>query len=116
MARKPSYFEAEDIVIRRLILAHPRDYARFLEEAKAELPSKPCKGCAYLGADALELADLLGHDKQGHQAARALYSNKIRSVTDLRRALQDDELQYLRGQGLGIGGLQRIHDRMRYLG
>ena len=28
----------------------------------------------------------------------------------------DYELQYLRGQGLGIGGLQRIHDRMRHLG
>ncbi|GAA2523990.1 hypothetical protein GCM10010276_89010 [Streptomyces longisporus] len=37
MAR-PSFFEAEGIAIRRLILAHPKDYARLLEEATAELP------------------------------------------------------------------------------
>ncbi|MFI1840105.1 hypothetical protein [Streptomyces olivaceoviridis] len=29
---------------------------------------------AYLGAAALELADLLGHDQQGHRVHRALWS------------------------------------------
>lgn len=63
MARwSPSYFEAEDIAVRRLIAAHPEDYNRLLAEARAELPGEPCESCSYLGAAALELADLMGHD------------------------------------------------------
>ncbi|MEJ8645356.1 hypothetical protein WKI68_37375 [Streptomyces sp. MS1.HAVA.3] len=117
MARwRPSYFEAEDAAIRRLIAAHPEDYNRLLEEAKADLPQEPCESCAYLGAAALELADLLGHDKQGHQVHRALWSDRIRSVEGLLRVLDGDVgLYYLHGQGLGIGGLERIHDRVRRL-
>ncbi|MEU3862900.1 hypothetical protein AB0F03_37410 [Streptomyces sp. NPDC028722] len=114
MARwKPSYFQAEDIAVRRLISAYPYEYQRLLAQAKAELPTEPCEGCAYLGADALELADLLGHDKQGHQAHRALWSEQIRSVDALLRVLDGDlGLYYLHGQGLGNGGLERIHDRV----
>ncbi|MFJ1732984.1 hypothetical protein [Streptomyces sp. NPDC088254] len=55
MARwEPTYFEAEDIAVRRLISAHPEEYKRLLSEAKAELPADPCRQCAYLGAAALE--------------------------------------------------------------
>lgn len=117
MARwKPTYFQAEDIAVRRLIAAHPGDYHRLLQEAKAELPVEPCESCAYLGADAMELADLLGHDKQGHQVHRALWSHQIRSVEGLLSALDGDlGLYYLHGQGLGVGGLERIHDRVRLL-
>ncbi|MEU8034884.1 hypothetical protein AB0C13_41355, partial [Streptomyces sp. NPDC049099] len=60
---EPSYFQAEDIAIRRLVSAHPDENQRLLAEAKAELPTEPCEDCAYLGADALKLADLLGSDK-----------------------------------------------------
>jgi hypothetical protein len=117
MARwEPSYFQAKDIAVRRLISAHPEDYRRFLQEAKADLPAEPCEGCAYLGAAALELADLLGHDKQGHQAFRALWSHQIHSVAGLLAALDGDlGLYYLHGQGLGTGSLERIHDRLRHL-
>ncbi|MCX4516033.1 hypothetical protein OHA27_38765 [Streptomyces sp. NBC_01619] len=96
--------------------AHPDDYHRLLDQAKAELPAEPCESCAYLGAEALELADLLGHDKQGHQAFRALWSEQIRSVDALLRVIDGDlGLYYLHGQGLGHGGLERIHDRVRRL-
>ncbi|MER5720352.1 hypothetical protein [Streptomyces sp. NPDC002132] len=117
MARwEPTYFEAEDIAVRRLISAHPEEYERLLSEAKAELPSEPCRQCPYLGAAALELADLLGHDKQRHQAQRALWSHQIRSVAALPAALDGDlGLYYLHGQGLGTGGLERVHDRVRQL-
>ncbi|GLW19904.1 hypothetical protein Stsp01_66470 [Streptomyces sp. NBRC 13847] len=78
--------------------------------------AEPCESCAYLGADALELADLLGHDKQGHQLLRTLWSDRIRSVDDLLHALDGDPgLYYLHGQGLGPIGLERIHDRIRRL-
>jgi hypothetical protein len=117
MARwKPSYFQAQDIAAQRLISAHPDEYQRLLQQATAELPTEPCESCAYLGAEALELADLLGHDKQGHQAHRALWSEQIRSVDELLRTLDGDlGLYYLHGQGLGSGGLERIHDRVRRL-
>ncbi|MFE3470031.1 hypothetical protein, partial [Streptomyces sp. NPDC059185] len=117
MARwRPSYFEAEDVAIRRLIAAHPEDYNRLLEEAKADLPQGPCESCSYFGAGALELGDLLGHDRQGHQVHRALWSNRIRSVDELLRVLHGDVgLYYLHGQGLGTGGLERVHDRVRRL-
>ncbi|MCX4826869.1 hypothetical protein OG883_45365 [Streptomyces sp. NBC_01142] len=113
---KPSYFQAEEIAVRRLTSAHPEEYHRLLQEAKAELPTESCESCAYLGADALELADVLGHDEQGHQVLRALWSEQIRSVDELLRALDGDlGLYYLHGQGLGSGGLERIHDRVRRL-
>ncbi|MFF4205704.1 hypothetical protein ACFYZ8_34210 [Streptomyces sp. NPDC001668] len=117
MARwEPGYFQAEDIAVRRLISAHPEDYQRFLVEAVADLPAEPCESCAYLGAAALQLADLLGHDRQGHQAFRALWSHQILSVAHLLAALDGDlGLYYLHGQGLGAGGLERIHDRVRRL-
>lgn len=117
MARwKPSFFQAEATAVRRLIAAHPDEYHRLLDQAKAELPVEPCESCAYLGAEALELANLLGHDKQGHQVHRALWSEQIRSVDALLRVLDGDlGLYYLHGQGLGHGGLERIHDRVRRL-
>jgi hypothetical protein len=117
MARwEPSYFEAQDIAARRLIEAHPQEYHRFLQEAMAELSAEPCESCAWLGAPALELADLLGHDTQGHRAFRALWSHQILSVAALLAALDDDlGLYYLHGDGLGRGGLERIHDRVRRL-
>jgi hypothetical protein len=117
MARwEPSYFEAQDIATRRLVESHPEEYHRLVQEAKAELPTEPCEGCAYLGAAALELADLLGHDKQGHQAFRALWSHQIRSLAALLAALDGDlGLYYAHGQGLGSGSLERIHDRVRRL-
>ncbi|MER5373410.1 hypothetical protein [Streptomyces sp. NPDC002553] len=65
MARwEPTCFEAEDIAVRRLISAHPEEYERLLSEANAELPAESCRQCTYLGAAALELADLLGHDSR----------------------------------------------------
>ncbi|MFJ8948403.1 hypothetical protein ACIRG4_35175 [Streptomyces sp. NPDC102395] len=111
MARwEPTYFEAENIAVRRLISE------RLLSEAKAELPAEPCRQCAYLGAAAREPADLLGHDKQGHQVQRALWAHQIRSVAALLTALDGDlGLYYLHGQGLGTGGLERVHDRVRQL-
>jgi hypothetical protein len=117
MARwRPSYFQAEDIAVRRLISAHREEYHNLLVQAKAELPGESCEGCAYLGAEALELADFLGHDKQGHQVLRALWPEQIRSVSELLRALDGDlGLYYLQGQGLGHGGLARIHARVRRL-
>jgi hypothetical protein len=117
MARwRPVSLVAEDIAARRLIVAHPEEYHRLLQEAKDELPGEPCESCAYLGAAALELADLLGHDKQGHQVHRALWSNQIRSVEELLHILDGDVgLYYLHGEGLGRGGLERIHDRVRRL-
>ncbi|PCG87111.1 hypothetical protein CIB93_04490 [Streptomyces sp. WZ.A104] len=117
MARwEPSYFQAQDIAVRRLISAHPDEYEHLLDEAKADLPAEPCPECAYLGAAALELADLLGHDRQGHQVQRALWSHQIRSVAALLAALDGDlGLYYLHGDGLGAGGLERVHDRLRHL-
>ncbi|MER6686202.1 hypothetical protein [Streptomyces olivaceoviridis] len=117
MARwKPSFLEAEDAAVRRLIAAHPDEYRHLLDEAKAELPVEPCGSCAYLGAAALELADLLGHDQQGHRVYRALWSEQIRSVDDLLRVLDGDlGLYNLHGWGLGKRGLERIHDRVRRL-
>ncbi|MFE5709642.1 hypothetical protein ACFQ7J_02260 [Streptomyces sp. NPDC056501] len=80
------------------------------------MPGKPCDSCAYLGADALELADLLGHDRQGHQVHRALWAGQILSVPELLRVLDGDVgLHYLHGQGLGQDGLERIHDRVSRL-
>ncbi|MFF7858627.1 hypothetical protein [Streptomyces sp. NPDC007904] len=107
MARwEPGYFQAQDTATRRLIEAHPEEYQHLVEKAKAELPAaEPCEICAWLGVDALELADLLGHDKQGHQAFRALWSHQILSVAALLAALDDDlGLYYLHGRGLGAGG------------
>ncbi|MFI1312864.1 hypothetical protein ACH4TS_22380 [Streptomyces albidoflavus] len=117
MARwEPSYFQAQDIAVRRLISAHPDEYERLLDEAKAHLSAEPCAECAYPGAAALELADLLGHDRQGHQVQRALWSHEIRTVAALLAALDGDlGLYYLRGDGLGAGGLERVHDRVRRL-
>ncbi|MGW1606128.1 hypothetical protein [Streptomyces eurythermus] len=117
MARwKPSLLEAEDAAVRRLIAAHPDEYRHLLDEAKAGLPVEPCESCAYLGAAALELADLLGHDQQGHRVYRALWSEQIRSVDDLLRVLDGDlGLYYVHGWGLGKRGLERIHDRVRRL-
>jgi hypothetical protein len=49
MARwKPSYFQAQDIAAQRLISAHPDEYQRLLQQARAELPEEPCGSCAYL--------------------------------------------------------------------
>lgn len=111
-----SYFQARDIAVRRLISAHPGEYERLLDAAKAGLPAESCEQCAYLGAAALELADLLGHDLQGHLVHRALWSHQIRSVAALIAALDGDlGLYYLRGDGLGTGGLERVHDRLRRL-
>ncbi|MER5312612.1 hypothetical protein ABT034_33085 [Streptomyces sp. NPDC002773] len=117
MARwEPSYFQAQDIAVRRLISAHPDEYRHLLDAAKADLSAEPCPECAYLGAAALELADLLGHDRQGHQVQSALWSHQIRSVAALLAALDGDlGLYYLRGDGLGAGGLERVHDRVRRL-
>jgi hypothetical protein len=117
MARwEPSCLQARDAAVRRLIDAHPADYRRLLAEARAELPDEPCEGCAYLGAAGLELADLLGHDRQGHRVQRALWSHRIHSIAALLAALDgDDGLYYLHGDGLGAGGLERIHDRVRRL-
>ncbi|MFE9254136.1 hypothetical protein [Streptomyces sp. NPDC006879] len=117
MARwEPSYFQAQDIAVRRLVSAHPDEYLHLLDEAKADLPAEPCEQCAYLGAAALELADLLGHDLQGHLVHRALWSHQIRSVAALLAALDGDlGLYYLHGDGLGTGGLERVHDRVRQL-
>ncbi|MFC9706504.1 hypothetical protein ACFTWD_38105 [Streptomyces sp. NPDC056943] len=96
--------------------AHPQEYHRLLAEAESELPGQPCDSCAYLGADALELADLLGHDRQGHQVHSALWAGQILSVAELLRVLDGDVgLHYLHGQGLGQGGLERIHDRVTRL-
>lgn len=107
MARwRPSYFQATDIAVRRLISAHPEDYNRLLEEAKHELPQGPCESCAYFGAATLELADLLGHDKQGHQVFRALWSSQIHSMEELLRAVDGDlGLHYLHARaGHGRAG------------
>ncbi|MGW2100198.1 hypothetical protein ACWCPX_21320 [Streptomyces olivaceoviridis] len=50
-----------------------------------------CGGAdAYLGAAALELADLLGHDQQSHRVHRALWPEQSRSVDDLPRVLDGD--------------------------
>ncbi|MEV7684056.1 hypothetical protein AB0O64_36805 [Streptomyces sp. NPDC088341] len=114
----PGYFEPEDIAIRRLLCAHAEEYNRLLEEAEGELPNEgSCESCACLGSAALELSDVLGHDKQGHQTFRCLYgAGQIHDVDGLRRALELDlGLSHLRGQGLGAGGLERIHDSMRRL-
>lgn len=113
----PASLEAEGAAIRRLIAARPEEYNRLLEETRGEVPQEPSESCACLGATALELADLLGHDRQGHQVHRALWSNQIRSVEELLRVLNEDVgLYHLHGQGLGRGGLARIHDRVRRLG
>ncbi|MEV5279683.1 hypothetical protein ACFYMW_25455 [Streptomyces sp. NPDC006692] len=124
MARwKPSFFQAKDIAVPRLISAHPEEYRRLRREATAELPIEPCEGCAYLGADALDLgadaldlADLLGHEKQGNQAFWALWSSQILGVNELLRALDGDlGLHILHAMGLGHGGLEHIHGRVRWL-
>ncbi|MER8048120.1 hypothetical protein [Streptomyces sp. NPDC094032] len=94
----------------------PDEYERLPKDAKVDVPAEPCVECAYLGAAALELADLLGHDRQGHQVQRALWSYRIRSTAALLAALDGDlGLYYLRGQGLGTGGLERVHNRLRRL-
>ncbi|MEV6332626.1 hypothetical protein [Streptomyces sp. NPDC051909] len=112
----PSYFQAHDIAVRRLVSAHPDEYEHLLDEARADLPAEPCAECAYLGAAALELADLLGHYVQGHWVQSALWSHEIRSVAALHAALDGDlGLYYLHGDGLGAGGLERVHDRVRRL-
>jgi hypothetical protein len=72
---EPSYFPAQDIAVRCLFSAHPGEYERLLDEAKAELSAEPFAGCVYLGAAALELADLLGHDLQGHLVQSVLWSH-----------------------------------------
>ncbi|WP_331746030.1 hypothetical protein [Streptomyces sp. NBC_00872] len=65
----------------------------------------------------MELADFLGHDKQGHQTFRCLYgAGQIRDVDELRQVLNVDlGLSHLHGQGLGAGGLELIPDSIRRL-
>ncbi|MDV5142884.1 hypothetical protein R1T08_00715 [Streptomyces sp. SBC-4] len=116
MTWSPASLVARDNAVQRLIDAHPQEYHQLLAEAEGELPGEPCDSCAYLGADALQLAVLLGHDRQGHQVHRALWAGQILSVPELLRVLDGDVgLHYLHGQGLGEGGLERIHDRVTRL-
>ncbi|MFD8975487.1 hypothetical protein [Streptomyces sp. NPDC059593] len=90
MTWSPASLVARDSAVQRLIDAHPQEYHRLFAAAEGELPGQPCDSCAYLGADALELADLLGHDRQGHQVHRALWAGQILGVPELLRVLDGD--------------------------
>lgn len=58
-----------------------------------------------------ELSDLLGHDSVGHRVAKALRYQRITTREALRR-FTDEQLFAMRG--LGLGGMQRIHERVEH--